>query len=67
MHKSFTDAEYEVAKTAVTHHQIASIAWVQRKLRIGYNQAARIMDALQENGVVSAPDPNGRRTVLLKP
>lgn len=44
----------------------ASISALQRKLKIGYNHAARLHEALEREGVVSPPDPEtGRRTVLI--
>ena len=35
----------------------ASVSMLQRKMRIGYTRAARIIDAMQEKGIVSEPDP----------
>ena len=48
--------EYELfdqAKTIVTSSKYASTSYLQRKLRIGYNRAARIMDELEQEGVIS--------------
>jgi DNA segregation ATPase FtsK/SpoIIIE-like protein len=42
----------------------ASTSYLQRRLKIGYNRAARIMEELEEAGVVSAPDAQGNRKVL---
>ena len=47
------DALYEDAKQLVMSTQYASTSYLQRKLRIGYNRAARIMDELTENGVIA--------------
>jgi S-DNA-T family DNA segregation ATPase FtsK/SpoIIIE len=44
----------------VQSSQYASTSYLQRKLRIGYNRAARLMDALIENGVIQ-PDAERRR------
>ena len=45
--------------------QYASTSYLQRKLRIGYNRAARLMDELEEAGVISAYDGESKaRTVL---
>lgn len=54
---------YEAARRAVVSNQRASTSFVQRKLGIGYNRAARLMKALEQNGVVSAADQTGRREI----
>jgi uncharacterized protein YbjT (DUF2867 family) len=48
----------------VTTTRNASISWVQRQLRIGYNRAARLVEEMEKQGVVSPPEHNGDRTVL---
>lgn len=53
------------ARDHVIAHQRASLSSVQRELQVGYNTAARILDELQQHGVVSAQDENGLRTVLV--
>ncbi|MFA5114432.1 MAG: DNA translocase FtsK 4TM domain-containing protein, partial [Candidatus Margulisiibacteriota bacterium] len=54
----------EVAKLIV-ETQVASTSYVQRKFRIGYNRAARLIDELQAAGIVSAPEGDGKgRRVL---
>ncbi|MFH1390069.1 MAG: DNA translocase FtsK 4TM domain-containing protein [Candidatus Margulisiibacteriota bacterium] len=54
----------EVAKLIV-ETQVASTSYIQRKFRIGYNRAARLMDELQAAGIVSVPDGEGKgRRVL---
>jgi uncharacterized protein (UPF0335 family) len=59
------DEQYAAARAAVLEEQYASISRIQRRLSIGYNRAARIIEALEQAGVVSAADPTGKRAVLL--
>lgn len=58
------DELYEHAVKAVVGEGVASISFLQRKLRTGYNRAARLMDMMQAKGIVSAPDSSGRREVI---
>ncbi|GAA5523587.1 DNA translocase FtsK [Microbulbifer aestuariivivens] len=62
-----SDALYDEAVAFVTKSRKASISSVQRQLRIGYNRAARIIDAMEAAGVVSAAGHNGNREVLAPP
>ena len=59
-----TDALYDEAIMFVTQTRKASISSVQRKFRIGYNRAARLIEDMENAGVVSAPESNGSREVL---
>jgi len=61
------DALYDEAVRFVTESRKASISAVQRKLRIGYNRAARMIEAMEMAGVVSAMSSNGNREVLAPP
>lgn len=61
------DALFDQAVEFVTQTRKASISSVQRKLRIGYNRAARLVEAMEAAGVVSAPGHNGAREVLAPP
>ena len=47
-------------------NQRASISLVQRHLRIGYNRSARLIEAMEKAGLVSAMDGRGGREVLMK-
>ena len=60
------DAFYEEAKAFVQETESASVSRIQRKFRIGYNRAARLVEQLEANGLVTAPGHNGERTVLIK-
>lgn len=60
------DEFYEEAKAFAIEQGQASISRTQRKFRIGYNRAARLIEQLEDNGIVSAPDYKGQRTVLIK-
>tara|TARA_R100000306_G_scaffold60810_2_gene61865 strand:+ start:119595 stop:121916 length:2322 start_codon:yes stop_codon:yes gene_type:complete len=61
------DALYDEAVAFVTESRKASISAVQRKLRIGYNRAARMIEAMEAAGVVSEMGANGSREVLAPP
>ena len=56
---------YDEAVAFVIESRRASISSVQRKLRIGYNRAARLIEAMEEAGVVSAMNSQGNREVLV--
>lgn len=58
------DHLYESAVVAVRESGRASISHVQRVLKIGYNRAARLLEAMEDAGVVSVPDNRGDRKVL---
>lgn len=62
-----TDPLYDEALRIVTETRRASISSVQRRLRIGYNRAARLIEAMETAGVVSPPEHNGDRAVLAPP
>lgn len=61
----FEDEDYAAARTFVFSTRKASISALQRHLRIGYNRAARLIEEMERQGVVSAPGHNGNREVLL--
>ena len=61
------DALYDQAVAIVTETRKASISYVQRRLKIGYNRAARIVEDMEAAGVVSAVQHNGSREVIAAP
>ena len=58
------DALYEDAKQVVLTDNKTSISYLQRKLQIGYNRSANIIDQLEAKGVLSAPNAKGNREIL---
>ncbi len=58
------DALYDQAVAVVLKNRRASISLVQRHLRIGYNRAARLLEQMEQSGVVSTMQPNGNREIL---
>tara|TARA_Y100001970_G_scaffold28750_1_gene35425 strand:- start:585 stop:2777 length:2193 start_codon:yes stop_codon:yes gene_type:complete len=58
------DTLYNQAVTIVTNDKRVSISYIQRKLQIGYNRAARIVEEMEEKGIVSAPNAQGKRELL---
>ncbi|VAW62166.1 DNA translocase FtsK [hydrothermal vent metagenome] len=61
------DVLYDEAVKIVTESGKASISYVQRRLKIGYNRAARMVEEMEASGVVSAMQSNGQREVLAPP
>lgn len=61
------DAFYDEAVAFVTESRRASVSSVQRRFRIGYNRAARLVEQMEASGVVTAPGHNGNREVLAPP
>ncbi|MBY4677856.1 DNA translocase FtsK [Marinobacterium arenosum] len=61
------DSLYDEAVAFVTETRKASISSVQRKLKIGYNRAARMIETMEAAGVVSPAGSNGQRDVLAPP
>ena len=60
------DEMYDAAVRVVTESGKASISYVQRRLQVGYNRAARMVEQMEREGVVSAADHRGVREVLAR-
>jgi S-DNA-T family DNA segregation ATPase FtsK/SpoIIIE len=60
------DEIYEKAKEIVMTTGQASASFLQRRLRIGYPRAARLVEMMEQDGIVGAPSRDGRREVLMK-
>jgi S-DNA-T family DNA segregation ATPase FtsK/SpoIIIE len=58
---------YRKAVQTVAESQKASTSYLQRQLRVGYNNAARLIERMEKDGIVSVPDHVGRREVLVDP
>jgi S-DNA-T family DNA segregation ATPase FtsK/SpoIIIE len=61
------DALYDEAVRIVVESRKASISGVQRRLKIGYNRAARMIEAMEAAGLVGQLQSNGMREVLAPP
>ena len=61
------DPLYDQAVAIVTESRKASISYVQRRLKVGYNRAARMVEEMEQAGVVSSVRENGSREVLAPP
>jgi S-DNA-T family DNA segregation ATPase FtsK/SpoIIIE len=58
------DELYEEAKKIVLNEKKTSISYIQRRLQIGYNRSARIIEQLEQMGVISSPNHKGQREIL---
>ena len=63
---SGTDELFDQAVAIVTQDRRVSTSYVQRKLQIGYNRAARIIEEMEEQGIISGPNTQGKREVLTR-
>jgi S-DNA-T family DNA segregation ATPase FtsK/SpoIIIE len=62
--EDLSDEMYDMAVHLVTEHRQASISWLQRRLRVGYNRAARMIERMEREGVVSpASGAKGREVI----
>ncbi|WP_054007873.1 DNA translocase FtsK [Cypionkella psychrotolerans] len=61
-----SDLQYCTAVGLMVTMAIGSTSYIQRKLGIGYNDAARIVERMEADGVLAKPDHVGKREVLLR-
>jgi S-DNA-T family DNA segregation ATPase FtsK/SpoIIIE len=62
----YDDVMYDQAVRLVTESRQASISWVQRRLRVGYNRAARMVERMEREGVVTTSEGGRPREVLAR-
>ncbi|MDG2495843.1 MAG: DNA translocase FtsK [Alphaproteobacteria bacterium] len=62
---SVSDSLYDQAVAIVTRDGRASTSYVQRRLQIGYNKAAGLIEQMEEQGVISPPNGSGKREILV--
>lgn len=58
------DELYEDAKDIILSERKTSISYLQRRLKIGYNRAATIIEQLEQNGILSSLNAKGQREIL---
>jgi S-DNA-T family DNA segregation ATPase FtsK/SpoIIIE len=63
--KEGEDEMYKKAVETVLNDRKISVSYIQRKLQIGYNRAARIVEEMEQKGVVSPPNHTGKREILI--
>ena len=61
------DSVYEDAVRIVVESGKASTSLLQRRLRVGYGRAARLIDMMEKDGIVSSPDGSRPREVIKRP
>tara|TARA_Y100000741_G_scaffold313126_1_gene257948 strand:- start:513 stop:1070 length:558 start_codon:yes stop_codon:yes gene_type:complete len=66
MNAKNVDELYSQAVNIVLEQQKVSTSFIQRYLQIGYNRAARIVEKMEEDGIISEPGHSGKRNVLKK-
>jgi len=63
--ESSGDELYDQAVAIIARDRKVSTSYIQRKLQIGYNRAARIVEQMEDDGVISGPNHSGKREVLV--
>ena len=63
--EAFGRAEADDAVRVVAETRRCSTSWLQRKLGLGYNRAARLLEQMEQSGLVSAMSSNGNRDILV--
>lgn len=66
MNLGIDEEAYKKALEIVKEEKKPSASYIQRRLMIGYNHAARIMERMEEEGIVSPANHIGKREVLIK-
>jgi len=64
--EDLSDEMYDMAVQLVTEHRQASISWLQRRLRVGYNRAARMVERMEREGVVAPASGTRPREVIAR-
>jgi len=64
--EDMSDEMYDLAVRMVTENRQASISWLQRRLRVGYNRAARMIERMEREGVVAAATGTRPREVIAR-
>jgi S-DNA-T family DNA segregation ATPase FtsK/SpoIIIE len=64
--EDLSDEMYDMAVHLVTEHRQASISWLQRRLRVGYNRAARMIERMEREGVVTPATGTRPREVIAR-
>src|SRR5262249_31334231 len=64
--EDLSDEMYDMAVRLVTEHRQASISWLQRRLRVGYNRAARMIERMEREGAVSPQRGRRGREVIAR-
>ncbi|MDP3301681.1 MAG: DNA translocase FtsK [Sulfuricurvum sp.] len=60
------DELYDEAKNIILTEQKTSISYLQRRLQIGYNRSASLIEQLEQNGILSAPNSKGNREIIIE-
>ncbi len=61
------DELFDEAVDVIARHRIASISFIQRKLKIGYNRAARLVEQMEGDGIVGPQEGTKAREIFVRP